>query len=861
MHEKDKKMAQNAKNQHNSGRKRTKFDTKKKFGVKKKPRQVEDEEIKRITNLYPEIKSSTVEKFADFPLSQKTQTALDTSGFLTPTDIQREAIGLALQGNDILGAAKTGSGKTLAFLIPVLECLYCRKWSSLDGLGALIITPTRELAYQIFEVLRKIGKNHDFSAGLVIGGKLLREEALQIPRTNVVICTPGRLLQHMDETVLFKADALQILVLDEADRILDLGFAVAMNAIIANLPSQRQTMLFSATQTRSVKDLARLSLKEPMYVSVNELSAHATPDSLQQSYLVCELHDKVSMLWSFIKNHLKNKILVFVQSCKQVRFLSEVLKLLHPGVPILALHGSMQQLKRVASYQTFCRKQHAVLLATDVAARGLDFPAVHWVLQLDCPEDASTYIHRAGRTARYEKNGEALLVLLPSEQESMCKQLEEKKIPINAIKVNPIKLWSIQGKIESLLAADTVLKDFAKGAFVSYIKSVHLMSDKSVFNVKELDTDKYATSLGLAVPPRVRFLQKEEKRKKQQEETKASSDIDTILAKLSKSSEQSVDTTIETKKKDKHKNTVKKGSDEGSGSDESEDESQSEDDDDDSGSDSDSDEEAVLKFKGKIDSETRAAFDVGDNDLDDILTMKTKDAVVPDPEDEKVPEKESNKGKKKAELVLTKYSMAKLLQKKNIKINTKVTFDDEGEEVDPTHSKPTADSSSESEEEEKGLDIQQAKKRMAKEDKVDRKIDRARVKKMHTEKRLKAKDKRRQKQREKDGSDDDDEGEGEAVLASGDEEAGNLDWLPDPDKVYGKEDSDGSQDESDDDDDDGPPTKRSRGKKTEEDDDEESSSGSEEDMSDEEEEEDEDGQLGVASTVQDDEDLALKLLG
>merc|ERR1712226_779660 len=172
---------------------------------------------------------------------------------------------MCLRGMDVLGAAKTGSGKTLAFLIPLIEKLYTLKWNPMDGLGALVITPTRELAYQIFEVLKKVGKYHDFSAGLVIGGKHIKDESERIGQTNIVICTPGRLLQHMDETAVFHADNLQMLVLDEADRILDLGFQQSMNAIIENLPSQRQTLLFSATQTKSVKDLARLSLKDPMY--------------------------------------------------------------------------------------------------------------------------------------------------------------------------------------------------------------------------------------------------------------------------------------------------------------------------------------------------------------------------------------------------------------------------------------------------------------------------------------------------------------------------------------------------------------------------------------------------------------------
>lgn len=173
------------------------------------------------------------------------------------TEIQKASIPLALQDKDILGAAQTGSGKTLAFLIPILERLYREQWTRIDGVGALVITPTRELAYQIFETLRKIGKYHDFSAGLIIGGKDLKFERKRMDQCNIIICTPGRLLQHMDENPLFDCVTMKILVLDEADRCLDMGFKETMNAIIANLPPKRQTLLFSATQTKSVQDLAR----------------------------------------------------------------------------------------------------------------------------------------------------------------------------------------------------------------------------------------------------------------------------------------------------------------------------------------------------------------------------------------------------------------------------------------------------------------------------------------------------------------------------------------------------------------------------------------------------------------------------
>lgn len=220
------------------------------FPNRVKTSAIEKHEIDTLQLRYQYAETSSVKTFLDMPLSKKTLRALKDCSYNAPTEIQRESILLALRGLDILGAARTGSGKTLAFVIPVLERLYCLQWTRLDGLGALVITPTRELAYQIFETFRKVGRYHDLSAGLVIGGKDLNFERKRLDQCNIMICTPGRVLHHMDENPLFNCSNMKILVIDEADRCLDLGFEHTMNGIIENLPPERQTLLFSATQTK-----------------------------------------------------------------------------------------------------------------------------------------------------------------------------------------------------------------------------------------------------------------------------------------------------------------------------------------------------------------------------------------------------------------------------------------------------------------------------------------------------------------------------------------------------------------------------------------------------------------------------------
>jgi ATP-dependent RNA helicase DDX10/DBP4 len=173
---------------------------------------------------------------------------------------------------------------------------------------------------QIFQVLRKVGSQHSFSAGLLIGGKSLAEEQARLESINILICTPGRLLQHMDQTASFRAENVQILVLDEADRILDMGFRATVDAIIEHLPRERQTLLFSATQTSNVRDLARLNLRNPEYVAVHEEASKVTPEGLLGYYIQCPLPDKLDTLYGFIKTHLKTKALVFMSSCKQVLY-------------------------------------------------------------------------------------------------------------------------------------------------------------------------------------------------------------------------------------------------------------------------------------------------------------------------------------------------------------------------------------------------------------------------------------------------------------------------------------------------------------------------------------------------------------
>ncbi|KAL9938277.1 hypothetical protein V8E36_002900 [Tilletia maclaganii] len=631
-----------------------------------------------------------VTHFRQLPLSNPTAQGLRTASFTTCTPIQARAIPLALKGKDILAAAPTGSGKTLAFLIPILDILFRKRWGPADGLGALVISPTRELAIQIFNVLRKIGSAHTFSAGLVIGGKDLQTEQERLGRINILVATPGRLLQHMDQTFDFDTSNVQMLILDEADRILDMGFAATLNAIVKNLPKKRQTLLFSATQTRRIKDLARLSLVDPEYVAVSNApsdpsdptstpaagtadedgtsAANSLPPNLSQNYMVVPLPQKLSTLFSFLRTHTQSKCIVFLSSCRQVQFVHSTFCKLRPGVSLLCLHGKQKQAKRLQIFEEFRKTKHAVLFATDIAARGLDFPAVDWVIQLDAPEDAATYVHRVGRTARYQSKGNALLFVCPSEEAGLMALLGAKGIEPNKIKPKESKLQSIDNQLQSYCFQETELKYLAQKAFVSYVRSIYLQRDKATFDVLAYPLEEYAASLGLPGAPKVKFI-KEVKKAREKEQRVAAKAAAAAAAAQSQSVDDDGDAETQAATTDKDGNVrtkydrmfgrtnqgvlsehyAKLVAEEDDDADDDDDEEEEDDEhiagsgsDDDSNSASDGD-EAEDGYGHRADllegtsSAANGNVDAGGDEGDDFLTLARADHALSDDEDDQDP--------------------------------------------------------------------------------------------------------------------------------------------------------------------------------------------------------------------------------
>lgn len=252
--------------------------------------------------------SLTTHRFDELELSQPTRDALAAMGFEHMMEVQWRCIPLLLDGRDVLGAARTGSGKTLAYMLPIVELLYKVRMTPRNGTGAIVLTPVRELALQVFGVSQELMRGHSQTLALVIGGANRRNEADKLIKgANVIIATPGRLLDHLQNTPGFVHRNLQALVLDEADRMLEIGFAEDLRQILRILPSERQTLLFSATLNKNVEELAKLSLKNPMWVSVDATMPVSTAAGLEQGYVEVEADQRFLLLFTFLKKNRKNK--------------------------------------------------------------------------------------------------------------------------------------------------------------------------------------------------------------------------------------------------------------------------------------------------------------------------------------------------------------------------------------------------------------------------------------------------------------------------------------------------------------------------------------------------------------------------
>ncbi len=347
--------------------------------------------------------------FDDLPLNARLRRGIQEMGYEIPTAIQRDTIPAAVVGRDVIGTAQTGTGKTAAFLLPILERL-------LEGprhvLRALILTPTRELALQAQQFLTVLGGHTDLRSAAVYGGVGMAEQEKALKGgVEIVVATPGRLLDHMGRGYVdFRA--LQILVLDEADRMLDMGFLPDVRRILGALPRTRQTLLFSATMPPDIVRLANEFLTNPKTVQVGETTAAAV--GVSHLALPVPAHRKTDLLRTLLEDETMTSVLVFTRTKHRADRLAR--QLTQAGLDVGVIHGNRSQSQRVRALEQFRKGAHRVLVATDIAARGIDVEGVSHVVNYDLPDVPEAYIHRVGRTARASRRGDAYSLVTPEEE-------------------------------------------------------------------------------------------------------------------------------------------------------------------------------------------------------------------------------------------------------------------------------------------------------------------------------------------------------------------------------------------------------------------------------------------------------------
>jgi len=374
-----------------------------------------------------------MEKFEKLGLSQELIKALADSGFKEPTEIQEKTIPLALAGKDLIGGSATGSGKTLAFGASIIDKLERRK-----GVQALIITPTRELAEQIGRALFNFSKYKPLMITMVYGGVAIGPQVYELERADVVVGTPGRLLDHLERGTL-KLRNVKTLILDEADRMLDMGFIEDVSKIISLCPKERQTFLFSATITPDIGFMAKKYMRNPVEVNVE---SYVDPSKLKQEYYDVPHEMKFSLLVHLLQHERKGLVMVFCNTRHNTDFVAKNLQ--NNGIDAVAIHGGLTQARRNKIMEYFHQGKVFVLVCTDVAARGLDIKGVSHVYNYDLPATSKEYVHRIGRTARAGKEGCAVSLVANRDYENFRSVLRNPDLQIENKPLPDVKPVSIK---------------------------------------------------------------------------------------------------------------------------------------------------------------------------------------------------------------------------------------------------------------------------------------------------------------------------------------------------------------------------------------------------------------------------------
>jgi ATP-dependent RNA helicase RhlE len=347
--------------------------------------------------------------FHEFKMSEPLLRAVRMKGFVEPTPVQEHAIPSALQGRDILGTAQTGTGKTVAFLLPSIEKMLQAKGSKHPRM--VVIAPTRELASQIADEARALSRFTLLRVLAVFGGVSIQHQTKRLRRgVDLIVATPGRLLDHINRGNVRLTD-VEILVLDEADRMLDMGFLPDIDKIVHKIPIERQTMLFSATMPQAIISMTYRYLKDPVRV---EIDTAKPPKAIQQQIYPVPKHLKTPLLRELLKSNEVESALIFTRTKQAAKILTRELR--EMGLSVAEIHGDIHQQKRTRALDRFRKGKVRILVATNIAARGLDIEGISHVINFDVPDQSETYVHRIGRTARVQATGIAWTLVTPEDE-------------------------------------------------------------------------------------------------------------------------------------------------------------------------------------------------------------------------------------------------------------------------------------------------------------------------------------------------------------------------------------------------------------------------------------------------------------
>ncbi len=359
-------------------------------------------------------------RFEELKIKEDLMKGIKHAGFTDLTLIQEKTVKPALEGTDVVGQSKTGSGKTAAFAIPILE--------KIDGRGvqAIVLTPTRELCVQVTDVFQQLGKHMNIRTTSVYGGVSLDNQVHEIKKSQVVIGTPGRVLDHLTRQTL-NLRGIKFFVLDEVDRMSDMGFIEDVERILSATNKEKQTLLFSATLTPDVLDLVEKHLKKPITIRTD---SYVEKHFLKQVYYDIMPKDKFSLLVHLLKKDVEGLKLIFCATRREVDILTTNLK--RQGIKVMAIHGGLTQPRRLKALEQLREEKINVLVATDVAARGLDIKNVVTVYNYDVPKTSQEYIHRIGRTARASQSGKAITLLTHFDHENFSRVLQDSSLEITS---------------------------------------------------------------------------------------------------------------------------------------------------------------------------------------------------------------------------------------------------------------------------------------------------------------------------------------------------------------------------------------------------------------------------------------------